>query len=69
MIVIADAEHLSNVTPANLRLLYRIGLHSNTVTLLALFVQIELCFCNCIRRQTTFVTNTATAAQTMTRRF
>ena len=45
IIVIAGAEHLTDKTPANLRLLYRIGQHSNIATPLALFVRIELlCF-------------------------
>ena len=40
IIVIAGAEHLTDKTPANLRLLY-----SNIATPLALFVRIELlCF-------------------------
>ena len=49
-------------------LLYRIGLASNTVTSLAVFVGIELlCFCSCIRRQTRIATNTAIAAQIVIR--
>ena len=64
IIVIAGAEHCTDKMSADL--LYRIGLHSNIATPLALFVRIELlCFCSCIHRQTSFVTNTATAAQIM----
>ena len=42
------------------RLLYRIGLPSNTASPLAPFVRIELlCFCRCIPQQTRIATNTA----------
>ena len=44
------------------RMLYRIGLPSNTVSPLTVFLRIEpLCFCSCIRQQTRVATNTATA--------
>ena len=47
-------------------LLYRIGLHSNAASPLALFLRIEpLYFCSCIRKQTCVATNTATAEQIM----
>ena len=52
---------------AKVRLLYRIGLSSNTATPLALSVRIELlCFCSCIRKETSIATDTATAADIMT---
>ena len=49
-------------------MLYQTGLPSNVNIPLPLFVRIELlCYCCCIRQQTRVATNTAIAAQLMTK--
>ena len=62
------ATELDTIILREYGLLYRIGLPSNTATPLALFVRIDLlCFCSCIRQPICVSTNTAIAAQIMTR--
>ena len=62
------AEFFIYHRPLKNALLYRIWPPSNTATPLALLVLTELlCFRSFIRQQTCVATNTATAAQIMTR--
>ena len=66
-VIVLITDHCLSTYFAISAILYRIGLPSNIATPLA-FVRIELlCLCSCIRQQTLVATNTANAAQIMTR--